>query len=114
MLLRISCGVFASLTIHLLVGWAWTILAAVSVGYWQGKRGALAGALAVGLSYLSLVIYSLIAAPAQTMQMADIMGEIIGGMPAVAVFVVTLSTGVLIGGAGGGLGAAIRRAMIHG
>ena len=108
---RLAAGVPAVLVVHLVFGWAWTILAAVGVGYWHGRRGWLAGAICVGVSFVLLILYNFVVAPGPTVRMGTVMGGILQNVPAWAVFALTGLIGVLIGTAGGGLGSGLRRIM---
>ena len=107
--LRLVCGSAAALVFHLVMGWAWTIVAAIGVGFWQERGGWLAGAVSVGLSFVLLIAHSWLVAPGAVARLGTVMGAMFYGMPAPLIFVGTALTGILIGIAGGGLGSGVRR-----
>lgn len=102
--MKLLVTVILAFALHLLLGWAWTILAGIVVGVWQGRRGWLVGAAGVGLSWLGLVVYNLVVAPGPVGRMADTLGGILGNLPGFAVMALTVLIGVLLGVVGGGLG----------
>ncbi len=106
--LRAACGVAAALAVHLVIGWAWTLVVAIGVGFWHGRGGWLVGAASVGLSFVILIAYNFVVAPAPVGRMGEVMGGILGGLPAPAIFIGTGLIGFLIGTAGGGLGSGAR------
>ncbi len=111
-LLKVTCGAAGALVVHVAVGWAWTIVAAAGAGFWQGRRGWLAGAASVGLSFAALMAYSFVVAAAPVERMGMVMGGILGGLPAAAVYLITGLVGLLLGTAGGGLGSGVRRLLL--
>jgi hypothetical protein len=96
--------ILLALVIHLLLGWAWTILAGIVAGVWALRRGWLLGGAGVGLSWLVLIGYNFVVAPGPVGRMTDTMGGILGHLPGIAVVGLTLLMGVLLGTVGGGLG----------
>ena len=97
-----------SVTLHLVLGWEWTILAGIVGGIWKGRGGWWLGGLGVGIGWGALVAWTFIVAPAPTMRMIEIIGGIIGGLPALVTPLISVLFGVLLGTAGGGLGLQIR------
>jgi len=93
-----------ALLLHVVFGWAWTMGAGVVAGAWQGPGGWRTGGLGVGLGWLLLMGYNGIVAPEPVGRLADTLGGILGGLPGLAVFAITLLIGVLLGTVGGGLG----------
>ena len=98
-----------ALAIHLILGWAWTILAGIAVGAWAVQRGWLLGGGGVGLSWLVLILYNMIIAPGPVGRMTETFGGILGNLPGFSIIAITLLIGVLLGTVGGGLGTQIRR-----
>ena len=94
-----------ALILHLSLGWAWTLLAAVAGGAWAARRGWLVGALGLALDWLVLISYSYYDAPEATAEMARVMGVLFGNMPAFAFVGLSLSVGVILGALGGAIGA---------
>ena len=102
--MKLPATIILALVLHLLLGWAWTILAGVVVGVWQGPRGWLVGGIGVGLSWLGLVLYNVVVAAEPVGRMTDTLGGILGGLPGLVIVVFTVLIGVLLGLVGGGLG----------
>ena len=102
--MKIAVAFILALILHLLLGWAWTILAGVVVGVWQGRGGWLVGGIGVGASWLTLVLYNVIVATEPVGRMTDTLGGILGNLPGIAVIIITMLIGVLLGLVGGGLG----------
>ncbi|MEL7362688.1 MAG: hypothetical protein AAFN13_11505, partial [Bacteroidota bacterium] len=48
-----------ALTLHLSLGWAWTVLAAVLGGFVMGRGGSVVGALGLVLPWAGLVLWNL-------------------------------------------------------
>ena len=94
-----------ALALHLSLGWAWTLLAAVAGGAWAARRGWLVGALGLALDSLALIGYSYYVAPEATAEMAHVMGLLLGNMPAFAFVGLSLLIGVILGALGGAIGA---------
>lgn len=106
--MKFLCTLVLALVLHLLLGWAWTWVAALAGGYWKGRRGWLMAAGAVGAAWLALVLYTMAVAPDATMRLLGIIGGIMGGLPGLAAAMATVLVGVLLGTAGGGLGSRLR------
>lgn len=111
MALRIVGVAAAGLVLHLLVGWAWTIVAGVAGGLSVAHRGWLVGAAGVGLEWAVLVGYNYGAAGAAVQAMVHTMGGILGNTPGSVVVAATVLLGMLLGGAGGLVGMAVRQAF---
>jgi len=94
-----------SLLLHLLLGWQWTILAALPIGFFRPRRAWIIGAAGVALGWSILIGYSLVVAARPTLRMLQFVGSLFGNLPAPAVVAVT----ALVGGILGLLGAWIGR-----
>jgi hypothetical protein len=94
----------AALLLHVFVGWEWSPLAAIVGGYLQRSHGAAIGSLSVGLVWSGLVFFNLLAAPAQVLEMASVVGALMGNFPDWTVFLVSILIGFVLGAIGGLLG----------
>ncbi len=101
MIRAVAIGAALSLAIHVILGWAWTLLAGLVAGFFAKRLHGLAGGLAVGLAWSMLIVYSFAVAGAPTGRMITVTGYIFGGLPSVLVLVATLLIGVILGTAGG-------------
>lgn len=108
-------GVVVATTLHLLLGWAWTLAAGVLVGLLIRRGGWWAGGLVGAADWALLVGWSFWSAPAETARMVGTVGEILGGMSGVLFAGAVVGIGFLLGAVGGlagsFLGAGARRAI---
>ena len=100
-----------ALVLHLLLGWAWTLAAALAGGVWAGRRGWLVGALGVGLDWLVLIAYNFVVAPEPVQTMTETVGDLLGNMPGPLIVASTLFLGLLLGAVGGAGGTQVRRLL---
>lgn len=107
--MKLIIGIGLSLLIHWLLGWVWTGLAGVVVGFWVGPRGWLYGGLAVAICWGIFIAYTLIIDPPATYRMVKIIGDIFGGMPGLVVPVGSVLMGGLLGASGGLLGTGLKQ-----
>ena len=107
--LRIISLAALSLSLHLLLGWEWTILAGVAAGLWFSKSGWMMGALVVGGEWLLLVAYDYTVDARAFGVMTETFGGIMGNLPGLAVVGFTLLIGLVIGVLGGAVGSQIRK-----
>lgn len=105
--MKIVVTILLALILHLLLGWAWTVVAGVAVGIWKGPRGWLVGGIGVGLSWLGLVVYNYLVAAGPVGRMVDTLGGILGNLPGPVIVALTVLIGVLLGAVGGALGTQI-------
>jgi len=97
-----------ALILHLSAGWMWSPLAGV-IGGIAGKRsGWILSAYGLGMSWAILVLYSLLAANSQVMEMGRVLGELFGGLPGPLIFVFTALIGIILGAVSGKLGMSLR------
>lgn len=101
----------AAVLLHVGLGWEWTILAGVTAGFWFRRHAWAVGAVAVGLDWMILVLYSYAMDARAVGRMTDAVAGILGNMPAFAVVAITLLIGLLIGGFGGATGAQLKRVL---
>ncbi len=102
--MKLLATAILALLLHVLLGWAWTILAGMAVGLWIGRRGWLVGGIGVGLSWLGLVLYNVVVAPGPVGRMAETLGGILGNLPGPLVVALTVLIGGLLGAVGGAVG----------
>ena len=105
----ILVGTLLSLVTHLVLGWAWTMLAGLVAGFLVERRRWLAGGLAVGLAWGLLIAHSFAVAPAPTWRMITFTGSLFGGLPGPVVPIAT----VLIGVAFGTVGSLLCTPLLH-
>lgn len=108
-MIRLLVVTTVAVLLHLLLGWEWTILAGVGAGMWFEGRGWIFGALAVGLDWLALVVFSFSVDSRAVGVMTYTMGRILGNLPSPVIVAITLLIGMLIGGLGGAAGTQLRR-----
>ncbi len=97
-----------AITIHLLLAWWLTPLAALAGGVWKGRGGWWLGMSALLLSWGGAVVYSYLINPLPFGRMTTTMGGVLGNLPAVAVVAATLVIGALLGFLGGLAGTQLR------
>jgi hypothetical protein len=97
-----------SLIVHLLFGWAWTLVAGVLGGALARRSSAVSGwfvgAGGVALGWAVLVIYNFAVAPASTRILVGDLGQLFGNIPGFLLVGATILIGALLGGLGGLLG----------
>ena len=93
-----------ALLLHVFVGWEWSPLAAIVGGYLHRSNGAALGSLSVGLVWAGLVFFNLLAAPAQVLEMASVVGALMGNFPDWTVFLASILIGSTLGAVAGLLG----------
>lgn len=98
-----------ALVLHLLLGWAWTLAAGIAGGFRAVRQGWLVGALGVGLDWLAFLLYNYLVAQAATSELVRVLGDVLGGLPGVAVLGLTLLIGLVLGALGGFIGAQAAR-----
>ena len=106
--MKLLVTIILAFILHLLLGWAWTILAGLVVGLWKGSGGWWVGGLGVGLSWLGLILYNFSVAAEPVGRMTAVLGGILGNLPGLVVIAATLLIGLLLGTVGGGLGTQTR------
>lgn len=107
MLKKFSLVLLAAVLLHVILGWAWTMLAGVLAGMWVDRRGWLVGGSVVALDWLLLIGWNFVVAGHAVSRMLSTVGGIIGNMPGLAVVGVTLLIGAVVGTLGGVIGSGI-------
>ena len=111
--MRVLLITILAMVLHILFGWAWTVVAAMAGGIWtaQVRRCMLIGAAGVGLEWAGWVVFSFITAAPATQTMLDTLGGLMGNSPPVVVVGATVCIGVLLGALGGLVGGTIGQLM---
>ena len=102
--MKIIATFLLSLTLHLTLGWAWTLAAGLAGGFWAVRRGWLVGLLGVGLGWAALVGYNAVVAGPAVRQMTTTVGGLLGNLPGFAVVIATVLIGAVLGALGGAAG----------
>ena len=115
-LLSVAVAAGLGLLAHRVLGWPWVLGAAVVAGLVAPSRAGLVGAAAlaavgVALSWGGLLFWNHARYDAPVLRMTEAMGTILGGLPPVAVPLLSLAVGVVLGVLGGVVGASLRRAV---
>ena len=106
--IKLLAIIAVALLLHLTLGWAWTFAAGIAAGTWHGRGGWRLGAMAVGIDWGLLMIYSYAVDARAVHLMTRTLGGILGNLPFYAVVVSTLFIGIILGGMGGGVGTHLR------
>lgn len=104
----------SAVVIHLLLGWAWTLLVGLAAGLLFGRHGWLHGALVVGADWLALIVYNYLVDARAVRVMTDTMGGILGNLPSFAIVAITVFIGTLLGLIGGAAGTQLRLLVVDG
>jgi len=107
MLKYMAATAVAALVLHVVLGWAWSVLASVGGGYFSGRRGWLVGGAALLVSWSAITWFRFLQAPAEVSEMARVVAGLAGGVPAFTTYLLTMFIGTLLGVAGGFLGSSI-------
>ncbi|MEM8559510.1 MAG: hypothetical protein AAGG50_16955 [Bacteroidota bacterium] len=109
-LVLLTAGV--ALALHLTLGWAWSVLAAVLGGFAMGRGGSAVGALGLVLPWAGLVLWNLAFYGPPMARMTEAVGGIIGGLPGFVVPLITLAIALALGTLGGATGASLRKQLV--
>ncbi|MEL7361947.1 MAG: hypothetical protein AAFN13_07730 [Bacteroidota bacterium] len=101
-----------ALTLHVILGWAWSVLAAVFGGFVMGRGGSVVGALGLVLPWAGLVLWNLAVYGPEMARMTEAVGSLLGGLPSFVVPLLTLVTALVLGTLGGLTGASIRKQLL--
>jgi hypothetical protein len=106
--IAIGTGLIAAIATHVFLGWVWSASGALLAGFLAPKRSAWIGAVTLVMSWGLLVSWNLAVATAESFNMMETMGSLLGGMPGIVVPLATLLVAALIGLLAGALGGALR------
>lgn len=109
-LVLLTAGI--ALTLHMTVGWAWTVLAAVLGGFVMGRGGSVVGALGLVLPWAGLVLWNLAFYGPPMSRMTVAVGGLLGGLPGFTVPLLTLTIALVLGLLGGATGASLRKQLL--
>ena len=101
-------SILVALSIHLVVGWQWSIAGGLLAGVFHTRTGWLTGTMAVGISWALLILYNFVAAPEASARFLVVTGGILGNLSGPMVVVVTVLIGALVGLLGGLMGSLLR------
>ena len=93
-------GVILALTLHLTLGWAWTLIAGLAVGAALREGGWWAGGLMGTISWGLLIAWSFWEAPAETARMTGTIGELLADISGVLLVGAVLGIGFVLGAVG--------------
>lgn len=111
-MVRILIGCIVAVTLHLLLGWPWSVGGGIATAMYNPRRAWIAGGIAVGLGWTLFVAHALLTAPEPAARLLAIMGGLFGNIPGVLIPVITVFVGGLLGIAGGILGTSIHAAFM--
>ncbi|MEM6783602.1 MAG: hypothetical protein AAF624_07695 [Bacteroidota bacterium] len=109
-LVLLTAGV--ALALHMTMGWAWTVLAAVLGGFVMGRGGSVVGALGLVLPWAGLVLWNLAFYGPPMARMTEAVGGLLGGLPGFIVPLLTLVIALVLGLLGGATGASLRKQFV--
>ncbi len=106
LIVLLSLGV--SLVMHVWLGWAWSIAGPILGGFLIGKGGGRYGAVILAVSWGMLMMWNFWVAGAESLNMMETMGTLLGRMPAAVVPLSVLLLSALLGMSSGALGSALK------
>ena len=106
--LAIGAGVIVAVAAHLFLGWAWSVAGAILAGFMVGKGGWWSGVVVMLVSWGAMLAWNLAVAPAESLNMMETLGGLLGGMPPFVTPLLTMAVAALLGVAGGWLGSSLR------
>ncbi len=104
-----TVGLVVALVLHLVLGWPFSVAGGAVAGYLAIEKGWLWGGLAVGFSWMLLVVFNFVVANDPVSRMIDVMAQILGNMPEAMFVVLTILIGCALGVCGGLVGAQTAR-----
>ena len=103
----ILLSLIITLTLHVLLGWEWTLVGGILCGWFSPERGWLKGMGVVGSAWALYVAFDWFDAPEAVTKMLGTFGQIIGNLPGLLVVVLTIFIGCLLGVFGGLIGSSL-------
>ncbi len=79
-------------------------MGAIIAGVWYTERPVLGGMSTLVLSWGGMMAYTAFIAPAETVNMLQTMGSLLGDIPGSLIVVITLLIAAVLGGLGGWIG----------
>ena len=107
MIKRVTIAVVCALLLHLALGWMWSVGGAIVGGYLADRKGWMVGGFGLTLAWTAIILFRFVQAPYQVSEMARVMAALLGNMPAVVTYVVTIGISAILGVAGGAVGASL-------
>ncbi len=107
MFLRLLPIVAISLVAHFWFGWIWSVLGPVFGGWRKGSGGLAVGGIGLGIAWAAIVLIDYLIAPSQVVEMARVVGSLLGDLPGPVTFVITILMGGILGMAGGTVGSSL-------
>ncbi|MEO1727022.1 MAG: hypothetical protein AAFR95_08325 [Bacteroidota bacterium] len=101
-----------ALALHVILGWAWSVLGAVLGGFVMGRGGSVVGALGLVLPWSALVLWNLAFFGPEMARMTEAVGSLLGGLPSFVVPLLTLVSAFVLGTLGGLTGASLRKQLL--
>lgn len=106
--LAVGAGVIVAVAAHLFLGWVWSVTGAILAGFLVSRRGWWAGTAVMLVSWGGMVAWNLAVAPAESLNMMETLGGLLGGMPPFVAPLLTVAIAALLGMAGGWLGSSLK------
>ena len=107
--MKVAVGLVLTLALHVLLGWQASLLGGLIAGFWA--RSTVAGTVALGGSWLVLILYNYVADAATFSEMTRVVGALLGGLPALALPLLSVSLALLLGTLAGFLGKGLRNQL---
>ena len=107
MLKKLAIVVILSTVFHLTIGWMWSVIGAIVGGWVSDRRGWWIGGAGLAISWLALIILSLVQAPSQVAEMARVVAALLGEFPPFTTYLITVLIGGILGVLGGFVGSAM-------
>lgn len=107
-------GTVVALTLHLLLGWMWSVIGAIVAGGMSRRLGPLVGTTSLVLAWGVAILYSFLRAPDETAEMTRVVAALLGNLPPPVTVALTLFIAAALGLTGGWFGSTLRRLSSHG
>ncbi len=104
---KLTIVVVLSTLFHVIFGWMWSVLGAITGGWMAGRRGWMIGGAGLLISWTALIFISIIQAPPQVAEMARVVAALMGELPPITTYLVTVLMGCILGILGGFVGSTV-------